>query len=173
MSLDTVKASGTELFHTYLSDYKDQARKEKSADFYHVDVVADAYNQGFCNGQESGRKEFIEDLKRDRTEKFTQKATQVYILTNRAIDHIQKNGFSVDSFFINIAHDNPKAIIAVKDEQLLDDEFIMIAYSKIFELKRIFAELFECTFDIGLISSSDLDVETLKGDRYDYSETIG
>jgi|SRR5690606_4637421 len=164
---------GTAQFNDYLAKYKDQAKNEKSNNFYHVDVVAEAYNQGFSDGEQKGRKEFIDDLVKSTTERFTQQANQVYILTNVAVSHLQKHGYSVNAFFINIAHPNPKVLIAVDGDLLLDDGFVELSYSKLFELKKIFSKLFECTLDIGLISYDNLDMDALKEDRFDYSEFIG
>lgn len=108
----------------------------------------------------------------ESAERFTQKANQVYILTNVAIDYFRKNGYSVNSFFINIVHPNPQAIITVDNAQLLDDDFVQLAYSKLFELKKIFSKLFDNTFDIGLLASDSLDLQSLKEDRFDYSEFL-
>ncbi|QEC52508.1 hypothetical protein EDD80_11348 [Anseongella ginsenosidimutans] len=172
MSITKIKKNGTEQFQRYLSHFKDQAKREESNNFYHVDVVADAYNQGFCDGEQSGRKEFVEELVKGSTERFVQKATQVYILTNLAVDHIQKNQYHVHSFFINIVHPNPQVIIVVPNEQLLDDKFVKETYEKMFELKKIFCKLFGDTFDIGLMGAEGIDLDALKEDRFDYSESF-
>jgi|SRR5690606_36038157 len=169
---NTLSTRGTDQFNAYLSKYRDQARREQANNFYHVDVVADAYNKGFSDGEQKGRKEFIEDLIKNTTERFTQRANQVYILTNVAVTHLQKHGHKVNAFFINISHSNPKALIAVDGELLLNDDFVELSYSKLFELKKIFVKLFECTLDIGMVSYDNLDIDALKEDHFDYSEFI-
>ena|SRR5690554_3514845 len=172
MDITSTTKSGTDQFNAFLSNFKDLAIKEKAANFYHVDIVADAYNAGFNDGQKSGKQEFVEDLIKKRSEKFSHMATQVYILTQVAISHLKNEGYKSKKFFINIAHENPKAIIAVDGQMLLDDDFVKIAYAKLRELKTIFNRLFNCTFDIGLVSYDDLDEQSLIEDLYEYSELI-
>jgi hypothetical protein len=53
--------TGSELFNNYLNKFKDEVRSKSSDKYYHVDVVAEAYSQGFSDGEKSGKKEFIED----------------------------------------------------------------------------------------------------------------
>jgi hypothetical protein len=165
-------ASGSDLFNNYLSKFKTEVRTQSSDKYYHVDVVAEAYTQGFCDGEKSGKKEFVEEMIKKQIEKFTQKANQVYILTNLMVTHIKSNGYSVNSFYINISHKCPKVIIAVNNDLLLNDEFIKTSYLKVFELKRIFSELFAVTLDMGLIGATDLDIETLSADGFEYSEDL-
>ncbi|MGI9526350.1 MAG: hypothetical protein ACR2MS_04475, partial [Weeksellaceae bacterium] len=142
--------------------------------YYHVDVVADAFTEGFCagekSGKQSGKDEIISKLVKNRIEELTQKANQVYILTSRVVNYIQKNGFKINSFHLNIFHENPKAILAVDNKLLLDDFFVESTYSKIFEMKRIFDEIFNVDLDMGLIGSDNLDLELLYEDGYEYSE---
>lgn len=57
MSVKTINR-GTESFQEYLAKYKDQVNSENTEGYYHVAVVADAYNQGFCDGEKSGKKIF-------------------------------------------------------------------------------------------------------------------
>lgn len=42
----------------------------------------------------------------------------------------------------------------------------------IFEMKRIFNELFHVDLDMGLIGSNNLDLEVLTQDGYEYSEEL-
>lgn len=172
MITDFKEQRGTDSFNSYLSKFKEQVSQEESSNFYHVDVVAEAYTQGFFDGEKSGKKEFVENLLKRTTERFTQKSTQVYILTNVAVNHFKKNGYPVNAFYLNIVHNNPKALISVDSDSLLNDEFVEMAYSKIFELKKIFFNLFESTFDIGLVASEGLDLSIIKDEGFDYSETI-
>jgi hypothetical protein len=51
---------GTGLFHKYILQHQNQVSKYNIDGYYHVDVVADAYNQGFRDGKESGQKDFVE-----------------------------------------------------------------------------------------------------------------
>jgi len=172
MTTNFATQTGTDKFNSYLVKFKDQASHKKSKDFYHVDVVAEAYSQGFYDGEKSGKKEFVEELMKATADRFTQKATQVYLLTKRAVEHFKINGFHVDAFYLNVTHDNPKALISVPDKQLLDDNFVEFAYSKVFEFKKIFCNLFDSTFDLSLISSDNLCVELMEEDGFDFSETI-
>lgn len=172
MSTKIVDKSGTELFHSYLKRNRDDARTTASNNYYHVDVVAEAFNEGFSAGEQSEKKEYVNKLIKSRVEELTQKANQVYILTNRVVSHIKKNGYSVNSFHLNIFHENPKVIISIDNQLLLNDDFIENTYKMIFEMKRIFDELFHVDLDMGLIGSSNLDLDVLTQDGYEYSEEL-
>jgi hypothetical protein len=164
--------TGSELFNNYLNKFKDEVRSKSSDKYYHVDVVAEAYSQGFSDGEKSGKKEFIEDMIKAQIEKISQKANQVYILTNLIVSNIKESGYSVDSFHINIFHNSPQVIIAVKNELLLNDDFVNKAYSKVFEMKRVFNELFGLNLDMGITGSENLDLQSLSEDGFEYSEDL-
>jgi hypothetical protein len=168
----SINKTGTELFQSYLNKHKDDVRSTATKNYYHVDVVAEAFNEGFSAGQKSGKKEFVDKLIKNRVEELTQKANQVYILTNRIVSYIKQNGNKIDSFYINIFHENPKVIIAVENELLLNDGFVENTYKKVFEMKSIFNSLFDGDLDMGLIGSESLDLEYIAQDGYDYSEVI-
>ncbi len=174
MAVNFKDKTGTEQFQSYLRSHQNDVKSKAQNNYYHADVVADAFSEGFNAGEKSGiktgREEIVAKLVKNKVEELTQKATQVYILSGRIVDHIRKRGNKVDSFHLNIFHENPKVIIAVNNELLLNDEFITSTYSKIFEIKRIFDELFGVDLDMGLVGSSDLDLELLSQDGYQYSE---
>jgi len=174
MSVKTQNISGTELFQSYLRKHNDDVRSTAANNYYPVNVVADAFSEGFNagekSGKQSGKEEIIAKLVKNRVEELTQKATQVHILTSRVVNHIRNNGNKVHSFHLNIFHENPKAILAVNNDLLLNDAFIEDTYSKIFEIKRIFDAIFNVDLDMGLIGSSDLDLALLSEDGYEYSE---
>lgn len=174
MGLDMVDKTGTEQFQSYLRKHQADVKSKAVINYYPVNVVADAFSEGFNagekSGKEAGKEEIIAKLLKRKFEELTQKATQVYILSGRIVDHIKKSGHKVDSFHLNIFHENPKVIIAVNNELLLEDEFVKNTYSKIFEIKRIFDELFNVDLDMGLVGSSELDLELLSADGYQYSE---
>ncbi len=172
MSTATSK-SGTELFSKYITKYKDQVKSESAEGYYHVDIVAEAYNQGFSDGKSSGKKDFIEEAMKNKIERFVQKANQVYILTQNLISFLGKEGFVVDSFYINPFPSCPMVIVSVSDETLLNDLFVEIAYEKILENKAIFSKLFApSSLDISLVSSNNLDSNLLKEDGFGYKEKI-
>lgn len=172
MSAQIKSTTGTELFYAYLNKFKDDVRSKSSDNYYHVDVVADAYSQGFCDGEKSGKKEFVDAIIKNRIEKLTQKANQVYILTNLVVTFIKNSGYSVNSFYINIFHESPKVIIAVDNDLLINDDFIEKSYLKVFEMKHIFNTLFDVTLDMGLVGAAELDIESLSDDGYEYSEDL-
>lgn len=172
MSLHTLTPKGTDSFHSYLQSHKDDVKNSSSENYYHVNVVADAFNEGYNAGEESAQQEFISNLLTKKIEELTHKAHQVYILSNRIIDHLKKKNYSVSSFYINIFHENPKVIIVVDNHLLIDDEFVNYSYSKVFELKRIFNELFAGALDMGLMGSESIDVEALMNDGFEYSEQL-
>lgn len=172
MSANTINKGGTDLFHSYLSNYKDQVREQSTDGYYHVDVVAEAYNQGFSDGEKSGRQDFLEQILKGRVERFAQKSNQVYILTQRVVSYLSVHKYKVHSFHINLYPSCPKVVISVDNDVLLDDEFVEKAYSKIFEMKRIFSALFDSYLDMGLIGSIDLDSQALQEDGFGYSEEL-
>jgi hypothetical protein len=174
MSVKTHNITGTEQFQSYLRKHNDDVRSTAANNYYPANVVADAFNEGFSAGEKSGKQagkeEIIAKLVKNRVEELTQKATQAYILTTRIVKHIKSKGNTVHSFHLNIFHENPKVIIAINNELLLDDVFIEDTYTKIFEIKKIFDDLFKVDLDMGLIGSNDLDLELLSEDGYEYSE---
>lgn len=169
----TATKTGTELFGKYISKYKDQVNTESAEEYYHVDIVAEAYNQGFSDGKNSGKKDFLEAILKDKVEKFILKSNQVYILSQNLISFLSKNGFKIHSFYINPFPNCPKVILSVDDELLLNDNFVELAYTKIQENKNIFLELFSPTsLDISLVSNENLDPDLLKEDGFGYKEVV-
>jgi len=168
-----ITKTGSELFQQYLTSHKDQVKDRSTEGFYHVNVVAEAYSQGFSDGEKSGKKDFISEFVKQEVEKFTDKANQIYILSKRIISFLSDKSFKVSSLHINLSFQRPSVIIAISDEQLNNDEFVKIAYSKMFEIKEIYSKLFEEYLDIGLVSSDNLDEELLKDDGFGYKENYG
>lgn len=172
MSDRTVK-TGTEQFSKYISKYKDQVKTESTEEYYHVNVVAEAYNQGFSDGKNSGRKDFVDAVVKSKVEKFIQTANQVYILSQNLITFLEKKGYKADSLYINLYPRCPKVILAIRDEFLLNDNFVEVAYEKILENKAIFSKLFSpAVLDISLVSTENLDPKLLKEDGFGYEETL-
>lgn len=165
--------TGLSQFNSYLESHQGSAKNEKVNDlYYHVNVVAEAYDKGVSDGKTIGRQEFVDKIMRSSAERFTEKANQVYILTKNMVNFLDKNNYKVESFHINIFHKNPKVIFAVKNEILLQDAFIELAYTKIHEFKCTFKKIFESTLDMGLIDGESLDHELLSEDGFEYSEVI-
>lgn len=161
------------MFHTYLTQYKDQVREQDSDGYYHVDVVAEAYNQGFADGEKSGKKDFLDQIVKGRVERFTQKANQVYILTQRVVSFLNTHTYKIHSFHINLSAGCQQVIISADNDLLLNDDFVEKAYMKAFEMKRIFAELFDEHLDMGFVASDDLDFQVLEKDGFGYFEVLG
>lgn len=167
------KTTGLVQFNSYLESHQGYAKNEKVSDlYYHVNVVAEAYDKGLSDGKNIGRQEFVEKIMKSSAERFTEKANQVYILTKNMVNFLGTNNYKVDSFHINIFHTNPKVIFAVNNEILLDDKFVELAYTKIHEFKCTFKKIFESTLDMGLIDGENLDLELLSQDGFEYSEGI-
>lgn len=66
----------SELFHKYLDSCKGEMKQKSTDGYYHVNVVAEAYNKGYSDGKKSGKKEFLKLIIANEIEKFTQKANQ-------------------------------------------------------------------------------------------------
>jgi len=163
---------GTALFYKYIIQHQDQVSKHYIDGYYHVDVVAEAYSQGFKDGKESGKKDFLEEMRKNTLEKFFRRATQVYVLTKTVVEFLNRNKYKVDSIYLDVLAQCPRVIISVNDSLLIDDDFVKSSYAKIFEMKRIFSELFDSNLDMGLVSSGNLNDALLKADGFGYSENL-
>lgn len=169
MSTETIKGS-SELFNQYLDSCKGQVKSRSEEGYYHVDVVAEAYSKGFSDGKKTGKEEFLKIIISNEVEKFTQKANQIYILSKNVISFLKSKEYDVTSLFINLTPNRPSVIISVSNELLNDDSFVVSAYSKIQENKKIYSKLFDEALDIGLIANDNLDVNLLKEDGFGYIE---
>lgn len=169
MSSKTLKSS-SDLFNKYLDTCKGEVKSRGIEGYYHVDIVADAYNQGFLDGKKSGKAVFLENLISNEIEKFTQKANQIYILSKNVISFLAQKKFNVVALYINLNPNRSSVIISVKNDILNDDTFVEIAYSKTFENKKIFSKLFNEALDIGFLASDNLDEKLLREDGFGYIE---
>lgn len=165
-----VTASNSDLFHKYLDSFKGEVKSRSVEGYYHVDVVAEAYNKGFSDGKKSGKSEFLKLIVSNEIEKFTQKANQIYILSKNVISLLKEKGFGITGLYINLSPNRPSVIISVSNEYLNNDLFVETAYAKILENKKIFTKLFNEPLDIGFISSDNLDEDSLMEDGYGYIE---
>jgi hypothetical protein len=172
MSQEVNTSGSTESFYKYLTQHKGQVVRESRTGYYHVDVVADAYHQGFKDGKESGKKDYLEEINKNRLDKFVQRATQVYLLTKNVVTYLEQHRFPVLSIYLDILANCPRVIISVSNDQLNNDQFVELAYAKLSEMKRIFTNLFDSNLDMGLISSEDLSQELLLEDGFGYSENL-
>ncbi len=165
-----VPASNSDLFYQYLDSFKGEVKSRSTEGYYHVNVVAEAYNKGFSDGKKSGKSEFLKLIVSNEIEKFSQKANQIYILSKNVISFLEERKFKVAGLYINLSPKRPSVIISVSNEFLNDDSFVEIAYSKIYENKNIFTKLFNEPLDIGFLSSDNLDEKLLKEDGFGYVE---
>ena len=157
-------------FNQYLDNCKEAVRSNPSEGYYHVNVVAEAYNQGFSDGKKSAKKDFTAFVVAQEIEKFAHRANQIYILSKNLINHLKEQGFQAKGLFINLSFKNPSAIIVVTNMLLNNDEFVEKAYAKMFINKNIFFELFHQTLDTGFIANDNLDEAALKADGFEYLE---
>lgn len=168
--MEKVISDKSDLFHEYILKYKDEAKAENIDGYFHVDVVAEAYQQGFSDGEKKGKQDIVATLAKRESELFTRKANQIYILTHNIISFSKDKGYLIDSMHINLTPSFPKIVIAVSSKLLTNDEFVEQAYAKIFENKKIFSQLFPEPLDIGLVSSDTLDHGLIKEAGFGYSE---
>lgn len=165
-----IPVSNSDLFYQYLDTCKGEVKSRSTEGYYHVDVVAEAYNKGFSDGKESGKSEFLNLIVSNEVEKFTQKANQIYILSKNVISYLEEKDYKVSGLYINLSPGRPSVIISVSNEFLNDDSFVETAYSKIYENKGIFTQLFNEPLDIGFLSSDNLDEALLREDGFGYIE---
>lgn len=160
-------------FNNFLDSFKDSAREEISKDYFHVDVVAEAYTQGFKDGEDSSKKSFIHDLIDKQIEGYKQRYLQAYILTNKVINKLSSINKKAKEFYINIHETNPKVIISIDDNFLLDDYVIETAYEEVFKSQELFNSIFtKHHLDISFVGSNNLDKSLLDCDGYNYFEEI-
>jgi hypothetical protein len=111
-------------------------------------------------------------MRKTTLDKFIRRATQVYLLTKNVVEFLNRQKYKVDSIYLDILAKCPRVVIAVDDSFLVNDEFVKLSYSKIFEMKRIFSELFDSNLDMGFTASSNLSTDLLKADGFGYSENL-
>jgi len=168
--MEIIDKQGTELFQKYISKYKDEAKHESTENYFHADVVAEAYKQGLSDGKEIGEKGFMTQLVKSQVEKFVQKSNQIYILCQNIISTLKKENYNVSALYIDITPNRPSVILTVGGDLLLDDEFVTLAYSKVHENREIYFKLFDEMLDVGFVSNDNLDTNLLKADGFGYKE---
>ena len=161
---------GSDLFFDYLNQCKDKVQSSNTEDYYPVNVVADAYKQGYGDGEKSGKRNFVEMLLKNKIKNFTLQSNQIYILSQKIISSLKEKSFSVESLHIRLNQDCSRVVLSIKESLLLDDDFVERAYSKISEVKQIYKKLFDNNLDVSLVSHDTLDVHLLKDDGFGYSE---
>lgn len=165
--------SGISDFNAYLEKNASQTNSARLNDsYYHVDIVADAYNQGYVDGKRSSNEKFMDEFLEKMWERFVEKANMVYLFAKSLTDAFSLKKYSVDKIYINIFHRNPRVIVSVDASLLLDDDFVTFAYSRIYEIQKSFYSLSKCTLDLSLIGKDGIDEELLKQDGFEYSEKI-
>ena len=132
--------------------------------------MADAYSKGFSDGENSAKNELLDFIVQKASEKFVERANQVYLSAKSMANYLHGKGYKVEKIYINIFHKSPKVILSLKPEALLDDDFVVCTYTKINEMQCSFRSLFQSTLDLSLISITDLNDEMLAKDGFDYSE---
>ena len=164
------EVSKSKKFNQYIQTCKSEVKNHSAEGYYHFDIVAEAYEKGFDDGQHIGEKTFLKSFIEKEIEKFTQKANQIYILSKKVISLIEENNYNVEALYIGLSFDKPSVIISVKNDTLNNDEFTRIAYTRIFKVKEIYDELFNEVLDIGLVGADSLDEKLLKDEGFDYIE---
>ena len=162
---------GIDKFHEYLVGHQNEVSQNRFDGYYPVNVVAEAYTQGFSDGQQKGQSEFVKILRKQTLDLFKKKSQQVYILTTKVKDTLKKEGFIVDSFYIDIFATCPRVIVSVQDDLLLNEAFIQVAYKEIFSVQEIYSKVFDNdVLDMSLVGSDDLDKSCLEAEGFGYSE---
>jgi hypothetical protein len=163
-----IPQSGINNFNAYLTEQTKEAKP--SEEYYHVNVVAEAYSKGFSDGKNSGKKEVFELILNKSRERFIEKANQVYLSAKSLVEIFENNEYHVEKIYLNVFHRNPKVLVVVKEELLLEDTFVEFAYTRIHSMQCSFHALFQNTLDLSLIGGEGLDEALLKADGFEYSE---
>lgn len=169
----SIPQSGMSDFNAYLGRHASEAKATRLNDsYFHVNVVADAYNQGYIDGKKCSTDEFMDEFMEKMWEKFVEKANKVYLSAKSLTDAFSSKKYPVEKIYINIFHKNPRVIVSVDESLLLDDDFVTFAYPKIHEIQKSFYSLSKSTLDLSLVGTDGLDEELLKQDGFEYSEKI-
>lgn len=164
---------GVDNFNNYLKNNAHNAESTKKSDlYYHVNVVAEAYSEGFQKGEQSGENNFADLLVGKLKDKIYDHLTQIYVTGKAISTYFAENNYKVNKLYINTSFNKPKIIISVPEEQLLDDEFVEFAYQKIHDMKCNFNAMFRNTLDLSLVESDNLDESLLISDGFGYSEEM-
>lgn len=168
----TIKV-GVDSFYNYLKNNAAQAEPNKKNDlYYHVNVVAEAYTEGFSKGEKQGKEKLSDVLLEKLTDRIFDHLAQIYVASKAVSTYFQENGYKVDKLYINTSLNKPKVIISLPEEQLLDDTFVEFAYAKIHEVKCAFNTMFQNSLDLSLITSDNIDEELLISDGFGYIESF-
>lgn len=168
--MQTLKAEVAVQFQNYIEHYVESAKTAETELYFHVDVVADAYSQGFADGKNIGTKEFIGSIITKHNDHLFHRATIIYSLSKLIIEDFVKKSCQPCSLFINVDDKLPSVFIAIPEKFMLDDDFITFAYSKIAEIRKLYKGTFNQMLDIALMIGENLDKELLKADGYSYQE---
>lgn len=168
----TEKKGGFDYFDAFIKGYKEEAKDKGNAEYYHVDVVIDAFKRGKELGKEESLEDYMNEVLLKRIELFQTKANQIYILSKKLISDIQALSHNACSLHININPNRPNVVIAVADDALLDDNFVDTIYENMGSYKKIYFKLFSETLDIGLMPIENIDIDSLKDEGYAYHESF-
>ncbi len=166
------KKGGFDSFTAFINEYKDQAKEKGTAEYYHVNVVIDAFNRGKEVGKEEGLEDYMTEVFLKKIETLQAKANQIYILSKKLISDIQALKFDACSLHININPNRPNVVIAVPNDALLDDNFVETVFNNMDSYKKIYFKLFSETLDIGLMPIENIDIASLKDEGYAYHESF-
>ncbi len=164
-----IQESGVNQFNAFLRNYTKEAQpKQLNENYYHYNVVLEAY----CQGKEQGKEDVEQKIIDKCIDRFIDRANQVYQMAKTFTEMLAKNRYGVKKFYINVFHRNPKVIVVIEESLMLEDEFVYFVYPKLNEMKSSFFTLFENTLDISLIGHSDLSEYLLKSDGFGYTEDV-
>ncbi len=167
------KALGITQFHSYIQSHSSESRNSKvNENYYHVNVVAEAWGQGYSEGEKSAKQAFAEKILKKSSERFLERATEVYVTAKSMVSFLMAHQYKAEKIYLNIFHRNPEVILSFDKNLLLDDDFVVLAYSKIHDMQKHFHSLFQSTLDLSLISTENLDEKLLAEDGFDYSENL-
>lgn len=156
-------------FHEFIRTKQDESTSQKQDNFYSVDVVADAYSQGFKDGANDPI-EFKKQLKKLAIERFINKSNNIYVIVSDYIKHLKNSGINVSNLYGNFTHRGVSILISIPNEQLLDDDLNTIAYQKLYEISKSYTKENNEFLDVSLISDSNIDAESILKNGYTFTE---
>ncbi|QCO45774.1 MULTISPECIES: hypothetical protein [Elizabethkingia] len=154
---------GSSAVDLFLSTVNDELKHIKPKDnYFHIDVVTEA----FVAGEKHGKEEFIKTF----TEEFKNQSVNTFLFTQNLVNKLMKMNYKVHKFFINPIQF--KSIIGVDNSLLLNDDFVDIAYSEATMLENNFNDLYDNLFEIGFIGIDNIKIDKIYSDGYVFIHEI-
>lgn len=168
MALDFPRSS---LFNSYLDAQIGKYQNGIIRDCLQQEAFEKSYSRLVKIGGNSKQDTHVNDLIGKQGGSFKLRCIQAYLLANRVLDVLYGVNSKASAVFINVHDGNPKVLISVPDDFLLDDFLVETAYKAALYFQGVFKKVFNNhNLDISFVGSENLDRDLFQADGYDYCE---